>query len=61
MSKPLDYLDRAAPLDLDIDPAIVERLLSASPLTGNDGRRVIEALGLDELLAMLDREEGRAS
>ena len=54
-----DYLDRAALLALAIDPAIVDRLLRDTPLSGHDGRPVIEAERLDDLLGLLDREEGR--
>jgi hypothetical protein len=49
-----DYLDRDALLALDLDPATVDRLLRDSPLTGHDGRPVVEAERLADLLAMLD-------
>jgi hypothetical protein len=54
-----DYLDRDDLLALDIDQAVVGRLLCGTLLTGNDGRPVVEAAQLVELLEMLQREEPR--
>ena len=48
------YLDRLALLALDLDEAIVNRLLEPSPDSGHDGRPVIEADRLEDLLALLD-------
>jgi hypothetical protein len=45
-----DYYDRDALLSLDLDAQTVDRLLSASPLTGHDGRPVIEAERLADLM-----------
>jgi hypothetical protein len=53
-----DYLDYQQLLDLDIDPDEADALLAASGLTGNDGRRVIEADRLPKLLQEL-RERRR--
>ena len=53
-----DYLDRDALRALDIDEAAIDRLLRSTPLSGHDGRPVVEADRLDELLEMLHREEG---
>jgi hypothetical protein len=55
-----DYLDREALLALDLPEATVDRLLRDTPLSGTDGRPVIEADRLDDLLGLLDRE-GRQS
>jgi hypothetical protein len=55
---PDPYLDRDGLLALDIDPADVDRLLRNTPLTGHDGRPVVEAERLPELLEMLRRERG---
>lgn len=49
----MDYLDYHALLALDIDADTARRLLAASPLTGHDGRPVIEAERLPELFAAL--------
>jgi len=48
-----DYLDRDRLINLGIEEAEVDALLTASPLTGHDGRRVAEAERLPELLAEL--------
>jgi hypothetical protein len=45
-----DYLDRDALLALDLSEAEADALLAASPLTGHEGRRVVEAERLPELL-----------
>jgi hypothetical protein len=55
-----DYLDRAALLALDLPESIVDRLLHDTPLSGTDGRPVIEADRLDDLIGLLDWE-GRQS
>ena len=57
MSDGLDYLDRDQLLELGLDPADVDALLASSQLSGNDGRKVIEADRLEEYLQHL-REEG---
>ncbi len=54
----MDYLDYDALLSLGIDPDIARRLLTTSPLTGHDGRPVIEAERLNELLGMIGRDGG---
>ena len=51
-----DYLDRELLLALDIDAATAERLLRGTPYSGHDGRPVIEADGLPDLLAQIDPE-----
>jgi hypothetical protein len=55
---PEDYLDRDALQALGVDEADIARLLQATPLTGHDGRPVIEAEQLAELLEMLRRGGG---
>jgi hypothetical protein len=50
---PDDYLDRDALLALGIDEADADALLADSPLSGHDGRPVVEADRLDELLTAL--------
>jgi hypothetical protein len=57
----VDYYDEAALLALDIDPTTVARLLADSPHAGHDGRTVIAAAALPDLLGLLEQEEGRAS
>jgi hypothetical protein len=42
-------------LDLGLDPAAADQLLSDSPLTGHDRRPVIEVERLDDLLVLLER------
>jgi hypothetical protein len=54
----LDFLNRDHLLTLGLDPATVERLLHDSPLSGHDGRPVVEEDRLAELLEMLNRERG---
>jgi hypothetical protein len=54
-----DYLNLAGLLALDLDLDTADRLLTESPLSGHDGRPVVEAERLPDLLAQLDREEGR--
>jgi len=54
-----DYVDRAGLLALGLEEAVCDRLLLATPLSGNDGRPVVEAGSLPDLLAMLSAE-GRA-
>jgi hypothetical protein len=51
-----DYLDRDALLSLDLAVETVDRLLSASPLTGHDSWPVIEAEHLADLLAAMMAE-----
>jgi hypothetical protein len=53
-----DYLDRDALAALDLDPDTIDRLLRDSPLSGHNGRAVIEAERLPELLALLALKEG---
>jgi hypothetical protein len=55
-----DYLDRSGLLALGLDEADVTRLLRDTPLTGHDGRPVIETKRLPELLEMLRRAGGEA-
>jgi hypothetical protein len=54
-----DYLDREQLLALDLDLDTVDRLLAASSLSGYDGRPVVEAERLADLLAQLDSEGDR--
>jgi hypothetical protein len=49
---PSDYLDRRALRDLGVDPAVISRILRASPLTGHDRRKLVEADSLLDLLGM---------
>jgi hypothetical protein len=51
-----DYLDRAALEDMGIDAAAIGRLLRDTPLSGHDGRPVVEAERLDDLVAELEEE-----
>jgi hypothetical protein len=50
----VDYIDLDALLTLDIDRDTAAALLERLPLTGHDGRPVIEAERLPELIAALD-------
>jgi hypothetical protein len=52
-----DYLDRDGLLSLGLDEAEADALLSGSPLTGHDGRRVVEADRVSELLETLRRRD----
>jgi hypothetical protein len=54
-----DYIDRDGLLSLGLDEEEADALLAASPLTGNEGRRVIEAERLPELLEALHRRDSR--
>jgi hypothetical protein len=49
-----DYLDRGGLLTLDLDEPVVDRLLRDTPLRGHDGRPVVAAADLPDLLALLD-------
>jgi hypothetical protein len=51
-----DWLGRDDLLALDIDPAVVDRLLRDSPHTGHGGQPVVPAEQLDDLLGMIERE-----
>jgi hypothetical protein len=48
-----DYLDRDGLLDLDLDESVVDRLLAETPLKGNDGRPVVAAEQLDDLIGLI--------
>jgi hypothetical protein len=52
------YLDRTDLLNRGLDAEEADALLAASPLTGNDGRPVIEADRLDDLLKDLRQQRG---
>jgi hypothetical protein len=52
-----DYLDRDGLLALDLSEAEADALLAASALSGHDGRRVVEAERVPDLLEAL--REGR--
>jgi hypothetical protein len=49
-----DYLDREALLALD--ETIVDRLLTASALTGHGGQPCIDATVLEQLMEMRERD-----
>jgi hypothetical protein len=51
-----DYLDADALRSLGIDPEAVDRLLRASPFSGNDGRCIVEGSRLRDLLEQLETE-----
>jgi hypothetical protein len=51
-----DYLDRDDLTALGLDPAIIERLLRDTPLTGHDGRPLVAAADLPDLLARAEEE-----
>jgi hypothetical protein len=52
-----DYLDRDALRALSLAGPLVDRLLRDTPLSGHDGRPVVEAERLPDLLALLDSDE----
>jgi hypothetical protein len=52
-----DYLGLADLLALAIDPAIVDRLLQDTPLSGHGGRAVVPACELEDRIGMIRREE----
>jgi hypothetical protein len=51
-----DYLDRDGLLALGLAEANVDRLLCDTPLTGHDGRPVVEAERAEELAQIILRE-----
>jgi hypothetical protein len=53
----LDYLTRDDLLLLGLSEDEADAVLSRSPLTGHDGRRVVEADRVDDLLGLVAREE----
>jgi hypothetical protein len=53
----MDYHDEADLLGLGLEPGTVSRLLRESPLTGHDGRPVVEAAALRDLMPHPDRED----
>jgi hypothetical protein len=55
-----EYLGREDLVALGIELELVDCLLRATPLSGDDGRPVVEADRLRDLLAMLE-PEGRSS
>lgn len=50
---PSDYLDDHGLLSLDLDESRVAALLRGTPLTGHDGRPVVETQALADLLDAL--------
>jgi hypothetical protein len=55
------YLDRDGLLALGLDETAVDRLLGGSPLTGHDGRPVIEAGRLPDQLGLLRQAAGSSA
>jgi hypothetical protein len=53
-----DYLDRVGLLALGLDEPVVDRLCRDTPLSGHDGRPVVEAERLPDLLAVPDTGGG---
>lgn len=53
-----DYFDRHGLLSLGISEAEADALLTRSQATGNQGRPIIEADRLDDLLEVLRQERG---
>jgi hypothetical protein len=51
-----NYMGRDDLLALDLDESVVDRLLRDTRHSGHDGRPVLDADRLDDLVAMLDRE-----
>jgi hypothetical protein len=54
---PPDYLAAADLAALGLDAATIARLLRDTPLSGHDGKPVVEAERLADLLGMLDIED----
>jgi hypothetical protein len=54
-----DWLDRRALLALGFEPQLVQRLLRASPWTGNGGRRIVPAAELADRVGLLLLEDSR--
>jgi hypothetical protein len=49
----LDYADLPSLISLGLEPDVARRLLDASGLTGNNGRKVVEVDRIDDVAWML--------